>query len=168
MGGEKEWDHAWSVYNKSDLTDVWDYSYLKHSLSCTKEPWLLYRYLDNVMLDGAHSLMDTFMDMFKNDIGRHIAWEFLKENWHRLKDEASADETELLFERLVTDLGWKATSELQFQEMQLFITTAMDESLRESEVQRLEKRKKARLEWVNIVNTKIIDWLQKNTLDSDL
>lgn len=168
VGGEKEWDHAWSVYNKSDLTDVWDYSYLKHSLSCTKEPWLLYRYLDNVMLDGAHSLMDTFTDMFKNDIGRHIAWEFLKENWHRLKDEASADETELLFERLVTDLGWKATSELQFQEMQLFITTAMDESLRESEVQRLEKRKKARLEWVNIVNTKIIDWLQKNTLDSDL
>lgn len=52
--------------------------------------------------------------------------------------------------------------------MQLFITTAMDESLRESEVQRLERRKKARLEWVNIVNTKIIDWLQKNTLDSDL
>ncbi|KAM5194674.1 aminopeptidase Q [Mantella aurantiaca] len=167
-GGEKEWDHAWNVFNKSDLGDVWDYSYLKFGLSCTKEPWLLYRYLDTALFDGAHSIIDTFFDMFKNDIGRHIAWEFLKENWQRLKDDTYVKESAIIFERLLTDLGWKATSELQFQEMQLFITTTMDESVREGEVQRLENRKKARLEWVNIVNTKIIDWLQKNTLDSDL
>ncbi|XP_072272161.1 aminopeptidase Q isoform X2 [Pyxicephalus adspersus] len=43
-GGEKEWDHAWNVFNKSDLGDVWDYSHLKNGLSCTKEPWLLYRW----------------------------------------------------------------------------------------------------------------------------
>lgn len=52
-------------------------------------------------------------------------------------------------------------------QLELFITTTMDESSRDSELEWLQAKKKTRLEWVNIVNTRIIDWLQRNTLDSD-
>ncbi|KAM9331549.1 aminopeptidase Q [Gastrophryne carolinensis] len=165
-GGEKEWEFAWNVYNKSDPEDHIEQSYLKQGMSCTKEPWLLYRYLKKVIDFDSHTIVSVFLDMFKHDIGRHIAWEFLKENWHRLND-MYMKESGQFYETLLPDLGWKATSELQFQEMQLFITTTMDESDRESELLKLEIRKKARLEWINLVNTRIIDWLQKNTLDLD-
>ncbi|XP_068103260.1 aminopeptidase Q [Hyperolius riggenbachi] len=168
-GGEKEWEFAWNVYNKSasENEDGWEQSYLKHGMSCTKEPWLLYRYVENLIAKkNIHAIMGAFLDMFKNDIGRHIAWEFLKENWHRL-NELYSTSSGPFYESLLPDLGWKATSELQFQEMQLFITTTIEESEREGELLKLESRKKARLEWLTVVNTRITDWLQKNTLDSD-
>ncbi|KAG8541443.1 hypothetical protein GDO81_029037 [Engystomops pustulosus] len=72
------------------------------------------------------------------------------------------------YEMLLPELGSKATSELQFQELELFITTTMDESSRDNELEWLQAKKKSRLEWINIVNTRIIDWLQRNTLDSDI
>ncbi|XP_063820233.1 aminopeptidase Q [Pseudophryne corroboree] len=165
-GGEKEWDFAWNLYRKSDIEDHWEQGFLKHGLGCTKEPWLLYRYLENTMDIDSGSILSVLLGMFKNNIGRHIGWEFLKENWQRLND-IHMNESSQFYDSLLQDLGWKVTSDLQFQEMQLFITTTMNESDRDSVLQNLEIRRKDRLEWINIVNTKIIDWLQKNTLDSN-
>ncbi|XP_056393378.1 aminopeptidase Q [Hyla sarda] len=165
-GGEKEWEFAWNYHNKSESDDHWGLSFLKQGLSCSREPWLLYRYLKDSMNSDSHNMLDVLLHMFKNDIGRHIAWDFLKENWHQLNDINMKDSNHF-YEVLLPDLGSKATSELQFQELELFITTTMDESSRDSELEWLQAKKKARLEWINIVNTRIIDWLQRNTLDSD-
>ncbi|XP_075710932.1 aminopeptidase Q [Rhinoderma darwinii] len=165
-GGEKEWEFAWNYHNKSDSEDHWELGYLIRGLSCTREPWLLYRYLKESMNSDSHNMLDVLLHMFKNDIGRHIAWDFLKENWHRLNDINMKDSNHF-YEMLLPDLGSKATSDLQFQELELFITTTMDDSSRDNELEWLQAKKKARLEWINIVNTRIIDWLQRNTLDSD-
>ncbi|XP_075035594.1 aminopeptidase Q isoform X2 [Mixophyes fleayi] len=165
-GGEKEWDFAWNLYNKSNIEDHWEQSYLKQGLSCTKQPWLLYRYLETSMDIDPDTMASVLLELFRNDIGRHIAWEFMKDNWQRIND-INMNETSPFYETLLQDFGWKVTSDFQFQEMQLFIITTMNESDRERELQRLETRRKDRLEWINIVNTRIIDWLQKNTLDSD-
>ncbi|XP_066459186.1 aminopeptidase Q [Eleutherodactylus coqui] len=165
-GGEKEWEFAWSYHNKSDSEGHWEQSYLKQGLSCTKEPWLLYRYLKESMNTDSHNLLDVFSHMFKNDIGRHVAWDFLKENWHQLNDINMKDSSHF-YELLLPDLGSKATSELQFQELELFTTTTMDEGSRDKGLKWLQAKKKARLEWIHILNTRIIDWLQRNTPDSD-
>ncbi|KAM4052138.1 aminopeptidase Q [Anomaloglossus baeobatrachus] len=165
-GGEKEWEFAWNYYNKSDSEHQWELATLKQGLSCTREPWLLYRYLKDSMNSDSHDLLNVLLHMLKTDIGRHIAWDFLKENWNRLNDINLKDSNHF-YEMLLPDLGSRATSELQFQELELFITTTMDESSRESELEWLQTKKKTRLEWLNIVNTRIIDWLQQNTLDSD-
>ncbi|XP_044131844.1 aminopeptidase Q [Bufo gargarizans] len=165
-GGEKEWEFAWNYYNKSDMEDHWELAFLKDGLSCTKEPWLLYRYLKDSMNSGSPNMLEVLLDMLKNDIGRHVAWDFLKENWHQIND-INMKESNHFYEMLLPDLGSKATSELQFQELELFITTTMDESSRDNKLEGLQAKKKARLEWINIVNTRITDWLQRNTLDSD-
>ncbi|XP_069818787.1 aminopeptidase Q [Dendropsophus ebraccatus] len=165
-GGEKEWDFAWNYHNKSESEDPYELAFLKQGLSCTREPWLLYRYLKDSMSSDSHNMLEILLHMFKSDIGRHIAWDFLKENWHHLNDINMKDSNHF-YEVLLPDLGSKATSELQFQELELFITTTMDESSRDSELEGLQAKKKARLEWINIVNTRITDWLQRNTLDSD-
>ncbi|XP_077146788.1 aminopeptidase Q [Ranitomeya variabilis] len=165
-GGQEEWEFAWNYYNKSDSEDHWELTSLKQGLSCTREPWLLYRYLKDSMNSDSHDMLNVLLHMLKTDVGRHIAWDFLKENWHRLNDINMKDSNHF-YEMLLPDLGLKATSELQFQELELFITTTMDESSRDIELEWLQTNKKTRLEWINVVNTRIIDWLQRNTLDSD-
>ncbi|KAG8551149.1 hypothetical protein GDO81_003985 [Engystomops pustulosus] len=86
-GGEKEWEFAWNYHNNSDSEDHWELAFLKQGLSCTREPWLLYRYLKNSMEGESHNMLDVLLHMLKNDIGRHIAWDFLKEKWHELNDK---------------------------------------------------------------------------------
>ncbi|KAM4710291.1 aminopeptidase Q [Discoglossus pictus] len=164
VGNEKEWEFAWEMYNKSHLVDNIEASHLLYGMSCTKEPWLLYRFLKDFQSD-AHVYIVIFLDVIKNDIGRHIAWEFIKENWQRVNELLR--QTSYLYNTLFSTLMWKSTSDLQFQEIQMFINATMPEIERQEVLESLEKQRKTSLEWTTKVNTKILDWFQKNTKDSD-
>ncbi|KAM4808225.1 aminopeptidase Q [Rhinophrynus dorsalis] len=162
-GSEKEWEFAWNMFNKSE--DKIEADFLIHGMSCTKEPWLLRRYLQNALGIDPSSALDIFLCVIRNDIGRHIAWEFLKENWQRIND--MVPEPSHFYDILLLSFGEKATSELQFQDIQMFIINTMNETARNNSLQKLESKKKIGLEWTNKPNSKIIDWLQENTKESE-
>uniref|UniRef100_A0A8C5PQR7 Laeverin n=1 Tax=Leptobrachium leishanense TaxID=445787 RepID=A0A8C5PQR7_9ANUR len=168
-GDEKEWEFAWSLYNKSITDDHYDfdYEYLSHSLSCTKQPWLLYRFLHNILDTGSsHLALEGFQAMAKQDLGRYVVWAFLKENVHRVND---LDEgREVFLKALLPNFGYKATSESQLQEIQQFINKTIVDNDRDAVLNTLDRIWKSGLQWTSIVNTKIFAWFQKNTEDSNL
>ncbi|CAH2296190.1 aminopeptidase Q [Pelobates cultripes] len=166
VGNEREWEFAWNIFNKSISEDHYDFDneYLSQSLCCTKEPWLLQRYLHNILeIGNVHVALDVFQAMIKQDLGKYIAWDFLKENFDRIKDLVEGKD--YLFQLLLPEFGYKAISDLHYQEIQQLINRTVTD--RDSTLERLESNRKSTLEWTSLWNTKIYNWLQKNTDDSD-
>ncbi|MEE6509259.1 hypothetical protein FKM82_025163 [Ascaphus truei] len=165
MGGEREWEFAWKMSNRSNIEGEMELDFLIHGMSCTKDPWLIYRFLQHTFERSTHFAVDVFLNVLRNDIGRPIAWEFMRDNRQRI--DARFPEPSDFYDTLLPTLGWKATSDEQFQEIKLFINSTMSTMQRDNALQKAEKERKISLEWRQKVNTKVIDWLQKNTEHSD-
>ncbi|KFO06848.1 Aminopeptidase Q, partial [Balearica regulorum gibbericeps] len=83
VGSDKEWNFAWEMYNHTDSTKE-DKEILLSAMSCAKESWLLYRYLQYGLSDTLFSSNCTsiiILYVMTKDIGHRIAWEFVTENW---------------------------------------------------------------------------------------
>ncbi|XP_053330196.1 aminopeptidase Q [Spea bombifrons] len=165
-GDEKQWEFAWNILNKSMAQDHVEHSYLKQALCCTKEPWLIHRYLQNTLEENSPSALAIILSMATEDIGGHIAWDFLKENWQRTN--IPLQDVDFFHKTLLPAFGWKIISETQYQEVQDFIIRTSEGKTRNNLLEKLESYRRANLQWINTVNTQIIVWLRKNTEESDL
>ena len=61
---------------------------LLQALGCTREPWLLSRYLERSLENEAIRKQDTFRvfsSVSSNVWGQPIAFNFIKNNWKRLR-----------------------------------------------------------------------------------
>uniref|UniRef100_A0A8B9J1X7 Aminopeptidase n=1 Tax=Amazona collaria TaxID=241587 RepID=A0A8B9J1X7_9PSIT len=88
VGSDKEWNFAWEMYNRTDSTKE-DKDILLSAMSCAKESWLLYRYLQYGLSDTLFSANYTSVIILyavTKDIGNRIAWEFVTENWPLLSE----------------------------------------------------------------------------------
>merc|ERR1712032_1456097 len=74
-GGEEEWDFAWKRYTESTVAS--EKSTLLSSLGCTKEVWLLNRYLNMSLTAGS---------VARNTVGRYLAFDFIRDKWAVVKD----------------------------------------------------------------------------------
>ncbi|XP_069957725.1 aminopeptidase N-like [Cherax quadricarinatus] len=82
-GGAEEWDFAWNQYLKSNVAS--EKHRLLRAMGCTKQLWLLSRYLEmafdpNSGIRRQDSEL-VFGSIAFNDIGRPLAWTFLRDNW---------------------------------------------------------------------------------------
>uniref|UniRef100_A0A674KB00 Aminopeptidase n=1 Tax=Terrapene triunguis TaxID=2587831 RepID=A0A674KB00_9SAUR len=83
MGSDKEWDFAWKMYNHNNSTEI-DKDIMLFAMSCTRESWLLYRYLQyslNNSLLSSDNISIVISNVAATEIGQRIAWEFVTENW---------------------------------------------------------------------------------------
>uniref|UniRef100_A0A8D0FCY7 Aminopeptidase n=1 Tax=Strix occidentalis caurina TaxID=311401 RepID=A0A8D0FCY7_STROC len=88
VGSDKEWNFAWEMYNHTGSTKE-DKDILLSAMSCAKESWLLYRYLQYGLSDTLFSSNCTsiiILYVVTKDIGHRIAWEFVTENWPLLSE----------------------------------------------------------------------------------
>ncbi|XP_069952147.1 aminopeptidase N [Cherax quadricarinatus] len=82
-GGEEEWNFGWDQYLASNVGS--EKTTLLYALGCTKELWILSRYLD-MMFDEASGIRRqdvgyTFSSVAENDVGRDLAWYYLRDQW---------------------------------------------------------------------------------------
>ncbi|KAF0040887.1 hypothetical protein F2P81_006785 [Scophthalmus maximus] len=81
-GGRREWEFAWKKYQTS--VDTSEKDQLLLALSCTKEIWLLNRYLEYTLNPEKIRLMDTdtaIQYVAGNVAGQTLAWNFIRANW---------------------------------------------------------------------------------------
>jgi len=88
QGGEKEWNFAWNQYLNSNVAT--EKSMLLSAMGCTKELWILARYLDMAFTtDSGIRKQDAdrvFVSVAYNRVGQPLAWNFLKDQWKRIYD----------------------------------------------------------------------------------
>ncbi|NXH09690.1 AMPQ Aminopeptidase, partial [Bucco capensis] len=159
LGSDKEWDFAWEVYNHTDPTTE-DKDILLSAMSCAKESWLLYRYLQYGLSDTLFSSNCTsiiILYVLTKDIGYRIAWEFVTENWPLLSKRYGKE----LLHDVLKAMGRFVNTDVQIQELQVFYNATLDEDERVASTLLLEFTKFENMERRQLL-TKIANWLQKN------
>ncbi|NXA38659.1 AMPQ Aminopeptidase, partial [Eudromia elegans] len=158
MGSDKEWNFAWDMYNQTNSTKE-DKDILFFALSCARESWLLYRYLQyglNDTLFSSNRTSDIILHVMATDIGHRIAWEFVTENWPLLSERYG--------EHLPSIKLHKLTSHTYFFQLQAFYNATLEENEREDTTALLESAKSENAERRKLL-MQIAYWLQENIDD---
>ncbi|XP_069189122.1 aminopeptidase N-like [Procambarus clarkii] len=87
-GEEEEWEFAWNQYLQTNVGS--EKSILLRAMGCTKQLWLLSRYLE-MAIDPNSGIRKqdsqlVLASVAYNDVGRPLAWTFLRDNWKKIFD----------------------------------------------------------------------------------
>ncbi|KAL3885283.1 hypothetical protein ACJMK2_025367 [Sinanodonta woodiana] len=89
--GVRTWDIVYGRYKKSDSAS--ERRSLLHGLSCTREPWIISRFLqltkNSSEIQQTESI-DALIYIAQNPVGRLMVWDFLAENWKHFFDTFGA------------------------------------------------------------------------------
>ncbi|NXG47212.1 AMPQ Aminopeptidase, partial [Psilopogon haemacephalus] len=162
VGSDKEWNFAWEMYNHSDSTKE-DKDILLFAMSCAKESWLIYRYLQYGLSDTLFSSNCTsiiILYVVTKDIGHRIAWEFVTENWPLLSERYGKE----LLHDVLKVMGRFVNTDVQIQELQVFYNATLEEDERVDTTLLLELAQFENMERRQLL-IKIANWLRKNIDD---
>ncbi|CAG2053006.1 unnamed protein product [Timema podura] len=88
VGGQDEWDFAWQRYRNTNVGSEKDI--LLGALGCTRETWILSRYLEWSVLENSgirkQDSARVFSSVSSNPIGQPLAYNFLRNKWDKIKE----------------------------------------------------------------------------------
>ncbi|KAM9817545.1 aminopeptidase Ey-like [Neosynchiropus ocellatus] len=157
-GSKDEWDFAWSMYKKATVASEADK--LMYALSCTREPWLLNRYL-TYCLDPQkirkQDATNTMVYIASNPAGQSLAWDFIRANWDHLFNDYGGGS--FSFGGLISGVTKRFSTDFEYKQLQQFkkdqagqlgsATAAVEQAL---------ERTKANINWVNQNKKEVLDW----------
>uniref|UniRef100_A0A669BWU9 Aminopeptidase n=1 Tax=Oreochromis niloticus TaxID=8128 RepID=A0A669BWU9_ORENI len=158
-GGEKEWDFAWSQFKNANIAIESDK--LRYALSCTKEPWLLNRYLEYTLDPNMIRKQDataTIVDIASNVVGQSLAWDFVRAQWSYIFNQYGGGS--FSFSNLINGVTKRFSTEFELQQLKEFkadnsdvgfgsATLALDQSI---------ERTVANIKWVDENKKSVLDW----------
>lgn len=81
-GGEAEWNFLWTRYKRTNVASVRDL--ILRSMTCTREVWLLIRYLDRSLNETSgirkQDATAVFGNVAANEVGYFVARDFFEQN----------------------------------------------------------------------------------------
>ena len=87
VGGQAEWEFTWQRYLETNVGSEKDL--LLHALGCTRETWLLSRYLDWALTENSgirkQDVTRVFGSVSSNIVGQPLAFNYFRNKWDRLK-----------------------------------------------------------------------------------
>uniref|UniRef100_A0A3P8SB73 Aminopeptidase n=1 Tax=Amphiprion percula TaxID=161767 RepID=A0A3P8SB73_AMPPE len=162
-GGVDEWDFAWSMYKNATIASEADK--LMYALSCTKQPWLLNRYLEYCLDPDKIRKQDataTINYIAGNAVGQPLAWDFIRSQWNHLFNDYGGGS--MSFGRLIYGVTERFSTEFDYKQLLQFKEDNADQlgSAATSLEQALE-RTKANINWVNLNKKLVLDWFNSET-----
>ncbi|XP_041041651.1 aminopeptidase Q-like isoform X1 [Carcharodon carcharias] len=160
-GTDKEWNFAWTRYlNQISIAED---EALLFGMGCSREPWILTRYLyytlDDSMTSPDHSLL-VYCSVAKNSIGWPLVWNFVRANWDTI-DTNSTNYIELI--SLFSTLAEGHLTDFEFNEFELFLNSTTDEEGEwAKEVKHIIRDNRELLNWKKKIHTDVHNWLSEN------
>lgn len=164
QGGEEEWDFAWDQFQKATLVNEADK--LRAALACSKEVWILNRYLNytlNPELIRKQDATSTISSIAGNVIGKTLAWDFVQINWKKLFNDYGGGS--FSFSNLIQAVTRRFSTEHELQQLEQFKKNNMDTgfgSATRALEQALEKTK-ANIKWVKENKDAVHAWFKQNS-----
>ncbi|CAK8692596.1 unnamed protein product [Clavelina lepadiformis] len=96
-GGEAEWNYAWDQYLAVDSAQY--KTDLRYAMSCSKDPWILNRYLEFVLDPDKVRQQDasrTLSYIGGQEYGKYVAWAFAFNNWDKMLSTVGSSATSSL------------------------------------------------------------------------
>ncbi|XP_018553001.1 aminopeptidase Ey [Lates calcarifer] len=162
-GGVEEWDFAWSMYKNATIAS--EAEKLMHALSCTKQPWLLNRYLQYCLDPEKIRKQDatiTIIYIASNPIGQPLAWDFIRANWNHIFNDYGGGS--FSFGGIINGVTKRFSTEFDYKQLLQFkednagqlgsATTALEQAL---------ERTKANMNWVAMNKKQVLEWFTSET-----
>jgi len=87
VGGQSEWEFAWQRYLGTNVGS--EKKLLLRALACTREIWLLYRYLDWAFTENSgirkQDAVIVFNLVVNNVAGQPLAFDYFRNKWAHLR-----------------------------------------------------------------------------------
>ncbi|XP_051896154.1 aminopeptidase Ey-like [Pristis pectinata] len=158
-GGEKQWDFAWKMFQNATIATEADK--LGVALACTKEPWLLNRYL-MYSLDPSkvrkQDATSTISAIARNVVGQSLTWDFIRAKWSTIFEQYGGGS--FSFSRLIASVTERFSTEFELKQLEQFKkdnehigfgsgTRAIEQAL---------EKTKANIKWVKANRDSVNDW----------
>ncbi|XP_061773355.1 aminopeptidase N-like [Nerophis ophidion] len=158
-GGAKEWEFAWSAFEKATIAIEADK--LRVALSCTKQPWLLNRYLEYTLNPRKIRKQDatsTMVYIANNVIGQSLTWDFVRAHWSYIFTQYGGGS--FSFSNLINGVTKRFSTEFELQQLKQFKadyaevgfgsgTLAVDQSI---------ERTIANMKWIAENKNSVLKW----------
>uniref|UniRef100_A0A8C2KU46 Aminopeptidase n=1 Tax=Cyprinus carpio TaxID=7962 RepID=A0A8C2KU46_CYPCA len=155
-GDEYDWEFAWKEYQRATVTAEKDK--LRYALTCTKEIWLLNRYLQYTLDPSKIRKMDlvsTISYIAKNVAGQPLAWDFVRGHWSYITQEYGISLGSLLdavTKRFSTDVELEELKQLQREQDE------DDQALAARALEQVIERTEANIKWVKENKQIVKEW----------
>lgn len=161
-GGVAEWDHAWTMFKKATIASEADK--LMYALSCTKQPWLLNRYLQYCLDPTKIRKQDAFFTIVyiaSNAVGQPLAWDFIRSNWDHIYNDYGSG---FSFGGLIDGVTKRFSTEFEYKQLLQFKQDNAEQLGSAAIVleQALE-RTKANMKWVALNKKPVFDWFTRES-----
>lgn len=87
VGDQTDWEFAWDRFINSNVGS--EREIIMTALGCSRETWILTRYLERAITDGSsirkQDAFRVFNSVTENTIGQELAFRFLRVNWDRIR-----------------------------------------------------------------------------------
>ncbi|KAI1889465.1 hypothetical protein AGOR_G00163150 [Albula goreensis] len=118
-GGAEEWDFGWEMFRNATIATEADK--LMFALACTKEPWLLKRYLEFALDPNKIRKQDatsTIVYIGSNVVGQPLAWDFVRERWEYIYTQYGGGS--FSFSYLIDGVTERFSTEFELKQLQRF------------------------------------------------
>ncbi|TFK04341.1 c-C chemokine receptor type 5-like [Platysternon megacephalum] len=160
-GSAADWDFLWQMFKNA--TVVAEADKLRSALACSKEPWILKRYLQYCLDPTKIRKQDatsTINSIASNVVGQSLAWDFIRGNWKALFTQYGGGS--FSFSGLIQVVTQRFASEFELQQLEQFKAENADvgfgSGTRALE-QALEKTK-ANIKWVAENKQTVLTWFE--------
>ncbi|XP_052616234.1 aminopeptidase N [Peromyscus californicus insignis] len=164
FGGEEEWNFAWQQFRNATLVNEADK--LRAALACSKDVWILNRYLSYTLNSDYIRRQDatsTIISIASNVAGQPLVWDFVRSNWKKLFEDFGGGS--FSFANLIQGVTRRFSSEFELQQLEQFkadnLETGFGSGTRALE-QALEKTK-ANIKWVKENKEAVLEWFTQNS-----
>ncbi|XP_020820815.1 aminopeptidase N [Phascolarctos cinereus] len=163
-GGEEEWEFAWNQFLNATL--VTEADKLRSGMACSKEVWILQRYLSYALdptLIRKQDATSTIISICRNVIGQSLTWDFIRANWKKLFEDYGGGS--FSFSSLIQGVTQRFSTEFELQQLEQFEQDNMDvgfgSGTRALE-QALEKTR-SNINWVNENKELVLVWFNEHS-----
>ncbi|XP_064106708.1 aminopeptidase N-like [Macrobrachium nipponense] len=158
-GGEEEWNFAFDQYQNSNFATEKDF--LLSGMACTREIWILTRYLDLTFTEGSpikrQDAARVYSDIARNEVGRDLAWDYMREQFAKVYSFFTS------FSQLgdsISAVTEDFNTEMELQELIAFKNEHLDDLGQATRsVDQSIERVFTNIEWMNNYYDVIIQWL---------
>uniref|UniRef100_A0A665WG25 Aminopeptidase n=1 Tax=Echeneis naucrates TaxID=173247 RepID=A0A665WG25_ECHNA len=115
-GGAKEWEFALSAFQNATIAIEADK--LRAALACSKQPWLLNRYLEytlNPDIIRKQDATSTIVYIAGNVIGQSLAWDFVRAQWSYIFSQYGGGS--FSFSNLINGVTERFSTEFELQQV---------------------------------------------------
>ncbi|CAL8262787.1 unnamed protein product [Merluccius merluccius] len=158
-GGAKEWNFAYEQFRLATIAT--EAEKLRAALACTKQPWLLNRYLEYTLKPNLVRKQDatsTIVYIASNVVGQPLAWDFIRDRWSYIFNQYGGGS--FSFSNLINGVTARFSTKFELQQVSSFKKDNADVGFGSGKlaVEQAIERTKANIKWISENKQQVLSW----------